>query len=234
MTRLSVVAPIYNEEGNIYDLYLNITDALKGKVESYEIILVNDGSRDQSAAFLNGIAESDPSVKVIHFDKNYGQTAAIWAGMKNSVGELIALIDADLQTDPKDILKLMPFIEKVDFVNGMRLDRKDTMLKKISSRIGNGIRNWITGDSIYDTGCPMKLFKREVAESFYLYNGMHRFLPTIAKMNGFTVVEVSVSHQERKHGVSKYGVWNRAYVGFMDAIVIGWLKKRVILYRIKG
>lgn len=173
-------------------------------------------------------------MKVIHFDKNYGQTAAIWAGIKNSVGELIALIDADLQTDPKDILKLMPFIEKVDFVNGMRLDRKDTMLKKISSRIGNGIRNWITGDSIYDTGCPMKLFKREVAESFYLYNGMHRFLPTIAKMNGFTVVEVSVSHQERKHGVSKYGVWNRAYVGFMDAIVIGWLKKRVILYRIKG
>ena len=234
MTRLSVVAPIYNEEGNIYDLYLSITDALKGKVESYEIVLVNDGSRDQSAAFLNGIAGSDPSVKVIHFDKNYGQTAAIWAGMKNSVGELIALIDADLQTDPKDILKLMPFIGKVDFVNGMRLDRKDTMLKKISSRIGNGIRNWITGDSIYDTGCPMKLFKREVAESFYLYNGMHRFLPTIAKMNGFTVVEVSVSHQERKHGVSKYGVWNRAYVGFMDAIVIGWLKKRVILYQIKG
>lgn len=234
MTRLSVVVPIYNEEGNIYDLYLSIIDALKEKMGSYEIVLVNDGSRDQSAVLLNEIARMDSAVKVIHFEKNYGQTAAIWAGIKSSKGELIALMDGDLQTDPKDIFRLMPFIGKIDFVNGKRADRKDTMLKKISSRIGNGIRNWITGDSIYDTGCPMKLFTREVADSFYLYNGMHRFLPTIAKMNGFSVIEVSVSHQERKHGVSKYGVWNRAYVGFMDAMVIGWLKKRVILYRIKG
>jgi dolichol-phosphate mannosyltransferase len=234
MTHLSVIAPIYNEEGNIYDLYLNITDALKERIEKYEIVLVNDGSRDQSAALLNEIAGMDPAVKVIHFEKNYGQTAAIWAGIKNSKGDLIALMDADLQTDPQDIFRLMPFIGRIDFVNGKRVDRKDTWLKKISSRVGNGVRNWITGDTIYDTGCPMKLFKREVADSLYLYNGMHRFLPTIAKMNGFSVIEVSVTHQERKHGKSKYGVWNRAYVGFMDAIVIGWLKKRIILYRIKG
>ncbi|WP_019912627.1 glycosyltransferase family 2 protein [Paenibacillus sp. HW567] len=234
MTRLSVVAPVYNEEGNIYELYLSITDALKGKMESYEIVLVNDGSRDRSAVLLNEIAQIDQAVKVIHFEKNYGQTAAIWAGIKNSTGELIALMDAGLQTDPKDIFRLLPFIERIDFVNGKRTNRQENMLKKIFSRTGNGIRNWITRDSIYDTGCPMKLFTREVADSFYLYNGMHRFLPTMAKMNGFSVVEVSVTHQERKHGVSKYGVWNRAYAGFMDAIVIGWLKKRVILYRIKG
>lgn len=234
MTRLSVVAPVYNEEGNIYDLYLSITDALKGKIESYEILLVNDGSKDRSAVLLNEIAQMDKSVKVIHFEKNYGQTAAVWAGIKNSTGELIALMDADLQTDPRDIFRLMPFIGRINFVNGKRIDRKDTLLKKISSRIGNGIRNWITGDSIYDTGCPMKLFTREVADSLYLYNGMHRFLPTLAKMNGFSVIEVSVTHQERKHGVSKYRVLNRTYVGFMDALVIGWLKKRVILYRIKG
>lgn len=234
MTRLSVVAPVYNEEENIYDLYLSITDALKERMESYEIVLVNDGSRDKSAVLLNEIAEMDPAVKVIHFQRNYGQTAAIWAGIKNSTGELIALMDADLQTDPHDIFRLLPFIKKIDFVNGKRVERKDTLLKKISSRIGNGVRNWITGDSIYDTGCPMKLFTREVADSFYLYNGMHRFLPTMAKMNGFSVVEVTVTHQERKHGVSKYGVWNRVYVGLMDAMVIGWLKKRVILYRIKG
>ncbi|WP_058303230.1 glycosyltransferase family 2 protein [Gorillibacterium timonense] len=234
MTRLSVVVPVYNEEGNIYDLFISITAALKGKVESYEIILVNDGSRDRSAVLLNEIALMDKAIKVIHFERNCGQTAAIWAGMKASTGELIALMDADLQTDPKDIFRLMPFIERVDFVNGKRTDRKDTLLKKISSRIGNGIRNWITGDSIYDTGCPMKLFKRKVADSFYLYNGMHRFLPTLAKMNGFSVIEVSVTHQERKHGISKYGVRNRAFVGLMDAIVIRWLKKRVIMYRIKG
>ncbi|MNO22821.1 Undecaprenyl-phosphate 4-deoxy-4-formamido-L-arabinose transferase [compost metagenome] len=234
MIHLSVVAPVYNEEENIYDLYLSITEALKGKIESYEIILVNDGSKDRSAVLLNEIAQMDQAVKVIHFAKNYGQTAAIWAGMKNSEGRLIALIDADLQTDPRDIFRLMPFIGKIDFVNGKRADRRDTMLKKISSRVGNRVRNWITGDSIYDTGCPMKLFTREVADSFHLYNGMHRFLPTLAKMNGFSVIEVSVTHQERKHGVSKYGILNCACVGFVDALVIGWLKKRGIQYRIKG
>ncbi|WP_438492150.1 glycosyltransferase family 2 protein [Paenibacillus sp. IHBB 3054] len=234
MTRLSVVAPVYNEEGNIYDLYLSITNALKEKVESYEIVLVNDGSRDRSAVLLNEIAQMDEAVKVIHFEKNYGQTAAIWAGIKNSTGELIALMDADLQTDPRDIFRLMPFIERIDFVNGKRMNRKDTMLKKISSRIGNGIRNWITGDSIYDTGCPMKLFTREVADSFHLYNGMHRFLPTLAKMNGFSVLEVTVTHQRRKHGVSKYGILKEGCTGFMDAMVIGWLKKRGIMYHVNG
>jgi len=231
MTRLSIVAPVYNVEGNLYDLYWSITEAMKGKIESYEIVLVNDGSRDRSAALLNEIAQMDQGVRVIHFDKNYGQTAAVWAGMKNSSGELIALIDSDLQTDPSDIFRLMPFIERRDFVNGRRSDLKDTAIKKISSRISNAVRKWITGDSLYDTGCPMKLFTRKVADSFHLYNGMHCFLPSLAKMNGFSVIEVSVTHHERKHRVSKFGIFSRAYVRFVDAMVIGWLKKRVILYR---
>ncbi|MEK4881386.1 MULTISPECIES: glycosyltransferase family 2 protein [Paenibacillus] len=233
MTHLSVVVPIYNEEENIYDLYLSITEAIRGRIEHYEIVLVNDGSRDRSAALLNEIAQMDQVVKVIHFEKNYGQTAAIWAGIKNSQGELIALMDAALQTDPRNIFRLMPFIKKRDFVNGKWADHKDTWLKKISSGFAKKIRNWIIGDSIYDIGCPMKLFKREVADSFYLYNGMHRFLPTVAKMNGFSVIEVTVTHQARKHGTSKYGEINRGGMGFMDAILIGWLRKRVILYRIK-
>lgn len=143
-------------------------------------------------------------------------------------------MDADLQTDPRDIFRLMPFIERIDFVNGKRVDRKEPMLKKISLRLGNRIRNWITGDSIYDTDCPMKLFTREVADSFHLYNGMHRFLPTLAKMNGFSVLEVTVTHQRRKYSVSKYGILKEGCTGFMDAMVIGWLKKRGILYHVKG
>ncbi|MEK5418469.1 MULTISPECIES: glycosyltransferase family 2 protein [unclassified Paenibacillus] len=233
MTHLSVVVPIFNEEENIYDLYLSITEALRGRIEHYEIVLVNDGSRDRSAVLLNEIAQMDQAVKVIHFEKNYGQTAAIWAGIKNSQGELIALMDAALQTDPRNIFRLMPFIKKRDFVNGKWADHKDTWFKKVSSGFAKKIRNWIIGGSIYDIGCPMKLFKREVADSFYLYNGMHRFLPTVAKMNGFSVIEVTVTHQARKHGNSKYGEINRGGMGFMDAILIGWLKKRVILYRIK-
>jgi len=206
LIKLSVIAPVYNEEDNIIALYHSITEAVEKKVESYEIILVNDGSRDRSAKILNELAGSDQAVKVVHFEKNCGQTAAIWAGMKKSVGELIAIIDADLQTDPRDIFKLMPYIKKFDFVNGKRIDRKDTLLKKVSSKVGNAVRNWLTGDKIYDTGCPMKLMKREVADSYYLYNGM----------------------------LSKYGVLNRAFVGLMDAIVIGWLRKRVIHYQVKG
>ncbi|NBD25698.1 glycosyltransferase family 2 protein [Paenibacillus glycinis] len=234
MVKLSIVAPIYNEEENILLLHEAITNAVQSKVDSYEIVLVNDGSKDRSAGILNELAAADPAVKVIHFTKNCGQTAAIFAGMKESSGELVALIDADLQTDPRDIFKLMPYIPNMDFVNGKRVRRKDTLVKKVSSRIGNGVRNWLTGDKIYDTGCPMKLMKREVADSYYLYEGMHRFLPTLAKINGFKVIEIAVSHQERQHGVSKYGVFNRAFVGLMDAIVIGWLRKRVIRYQIRG
>lgn len=133
MTHLSVVVPIFNEEENIYDLYLSITEALRGRIEHYEIVLVNDGSRDRSAVLLNEIAQMDQAVKVIHFEKNYGQTAAIWAGMKNSQGELIALMDAALQTDPRNIFRLMPFIKKRDFVNGKWADHKDTWFKKVSS-----------------------------------------------------------------------------------------------------
>ncbi|WP_379161444.1 glycosyltransferase family 2 protein [Paenibacillus sp. sgz5001063] len=230
MIRLSVVIPVYNEEGNIYDLYLSITDALKGTIESYEILLVNDGSKDRSSILLNEIALMDPVVRVIHFKKSYGQTAAISAGLKSSKGELIALMDADLQTDPRDIFRLMPFIGKVDFINGRRMERKENRLKIMPMRLGNGIRNWITGEELYDTGCPMKLFTREVADSFHLYNGMHYFLPTLAKMNGFSVVEVTVTHQKRKHGVSKYRILKGICTRFMDAVVIGWLKKRGILY----
>lgn len=234
MIRLSIVAPIYNEEENIHLLHQAITNAVQSKVDSYEIVLVNDGSRDRSASLLDELAATDPHVKVVHFLRNCGQTAAIYAGMKESSGELVALIDADLQTDPRDIFKLMPYIPNMDFVNGKRVRRKDTFIKKVSSRVGNGVRNWLTGDKIYDTGCPMKLMKREVADSYYLYEGMHRFLPTLAKINGFKVIEIAVSHQERQHGVSKYGVFNRAFVGLMDAIVIGWLRKRVIRYQIRG
>ena len=233
MTRLSIVVPVYNEEENIYDLYLSIIEAMKGKIENYEIVLVNDGSKDRSPMLLNEIAQMDSNVKVIHFKKNYGQTAAISAGLKNSKGDLIALLDADLQTNPRDIFRLMPFIEKIDFVNGRRLVLKDTKLKKISSFIGNRIRNWITGEAIDDAGCPLKLFTREVADSFHLYNGMHRFLPTLAKMNGFSVIEVTVTHQKRRHGISKYGIIKGGYTGFIDAMVIGWLKKRGMRYQIK-
>ncbi|WP_379153605.1 glycosyltransferase family 2 protein [Paenibacillus sp. sgz5001063] len=234
MIRLSVVAALYNKENSIRQLYESIKSAMESRTESYEIVFVNDGSRDRSVGILEEIARSDSAVKVIHFEKNCGQTAAIWAGMKASGGELIALLDADMQTDPRDIFRLMPFIERVDFVNGKRMDRKGPLLHRTLLRLVNGLRNFLTGDSLYDAQCPMKLMRREVADSFHLYSGMHRYLPTLAKMNGYSVIEVSVSHQGGKDGGYRYGAFNRIFVGFMDAVVIGRLQKRVIHYRIKG
>jgi dolichol-phosphate mannosyltransferase len=234
MTELSVIAPIYNEEESLDTLYHAVTDALQGKIQHYEIILVNDGSVDRSGVMLDELAARDSHVRIVHFVHNCGQTAAVWAGMRAATGRYVALIDADLQTDPNDIFTLMPYMSEYDFANGMRISRRDSLVKKVSSRIGNGVRNWLTGDKIYDTGCPMKLLKLEVVQSYYLFNGMHRFLPTLAKMNGFKVIEVGVNHRERRYGVSKYGVFNRAFVGLMDAIVVRWLKKRTIRYQIKS
>lgn len=234
MVKLSVVSPIYNEEGNIRELHQSITDAVKGKVDSYEIVLVDDGSKDKSAMILDELARSDKAVKVIHFEKHSGQTAAVWAGMRQSGGEWVALIDGDLQSDPRDIFRLMPFIGRVDFVNGKRDSHQAPLLKRISAQIGNRARNRLTGEKIHDSASPLKLMRREVADSFHLYNGMHRCLPTLAKMNGFTVVEVTVTHRKRRHGKSKYGVLNPAITGFIDAILIGWLKKKVIHYRIRS
>ncbi|MBO9131210.1 glycosyltransferase family 2 protein [Bacillus sp. 165] len=234
MLELSVVVPVYNEKDNLRNLHTAITEALDGRIEDFEIIIVNDGSTDGGDVQLDRMSELDSRLKVIHFENNCGQTAAIYAGLRRAKGRYIALIDGDLQTDPNDILKLMHYMNEYDFVNGMRVKRQDTGLRKVSSKVGNGVRNWITGDDIRDTGCPMKLLKREVAQSFVLYEGFHRFLPTLARMNGFNVTEVAVHHKEREFGVSKYGVLNRAFVGLMDAITIGWLRKRMVRYKVRG
>ena len=234
MIKLSVVVPIYNEEDNILELHQSITDAVKNKVDSYEIVLVDDGSKDRSAGILDELARTDNAVKVIHFEKHSGQTAAVSAGLKQSGGELIALMDADLQSDPRDIFRLMPFIGKVDFVNGKRIPRKASLLMRLPSQVRNSIRNWLTGEHIRDFVSPLKLMRREVADSFHLYNGMHRYLPTLAIMNGFSVIEVSVTHRKRQHGSSKYAFYSRFFTGFLDVLVICMLKKRVIRYRIRS
>lgn len=234
MVKLSVVAPIYNEEDNILELHQNITEALQDRIGSYEIVLVDDGSRDRSAGILDELARSDKAVKVIHFERHCGQTAAVWAGLKQSGGELVALMDAGLQSDPRDIFSLMPFIDRVDFVNGKRMKGKESLLTMLAAQIGDGVRNGLTGEHIHDSASPLKLMRREVADSFHLYKGMHRYLPTLAKMNGYRVIEVSVSHRKRKHGASKYAFFYHIFTGFIDALVIGMLKKRVIRYRIRS
>lgn len=227
---ISVIAPVYNEEENINRLIENVEKVLKQNFKSYEILLVNDGSTDKSKEILDSV--ENENVKVIHFEKNCGQTAATAAGFKYSEGDIIVTIDADLQTDPEDILVLYSYLENYDMINGRRATREDGIIKKISSWVGNTARNIITGDDIKDTGCPLKLFRKEVAKSYYLYEGMHRFLPTLAKINGFRVIEVPVRHYDRMFGQSKYGIWNRLFKGLKDAFAVRWMKKRHIYYTV--
>ena len=230
MERISVIAPVYNEKENIKRFIEKVEIALKKRFDSYEIILIDDGSTDGSKELLDREAERNGHVKVYHFTKNNGQTAALAAGFKVCTGDFVVTMDSDLQTDPEDIYILLAYINEYDMVNGRRATREDGINKKISSLIGNGMRNLITGDNIKDTGCPLKLFKKEVVETFYLYEGMHRFLPTLSKINGFKVIEVPVRHYDRDYGQSKYGVFNRLFKGLKDAFAVRWMKKRRLSY----
>ena len=231
MERISVIAPVYNEKENISRFIVKVEQALRRRFDSYEIILVDDGSTDGSSEIMDNEAEKNGHVKVYHFTKNNGQTAALAAGFKVCTGDLVVTMDSDLQTDPEDIYVLLAYIDDYDMINGKRETREDGLKRKISSLIGNGIRNLITRDNIKDTGCPLKLFKKEVVKSYYLFEGMHRFLPTLAKMNGFKVIEVPVRHYDREYGKSKYGVFNRLFKGLKDAFAVRWMKKRKLTYQ---
>jgi dolichol-phosphate mannosyltransferase len=232
---LSVVFPVYNEEENLPILMEEIARALDGKGWSYEVVAVDDGSTDRSLAVLRDLRAKYPSLRILAFEKNSGQTAALDAAWRGAHGRLVVSLDADLQNDPADIPKMMLALEssEADMVIGVRVNRHDTWSRKMQSRIGNGVRNWITNDRITDTGCSLKLVKREAIDKVKLYTGMHRFLPTLVRMAGYKVIEMPVNHRARKFGTSKYGAMNRAFRGFVDCMAVRWMGKRMLRYRVK-
>ncbi len=227
---ISVVVPVFNEYENLRPLTDRIQEVMKDKEYKYEIIYVDDGSTDGSSRLMDELAKECAILKVFHFSQNNGQSAAFYAGFKEAQGKFIATMDADLQVDPADLFLLIPFINKYDMVVGLRSKREDNIVKKISSQVANGVRNWLTNENIQDTGCPLKLLRSEVVESIYPFKGMHRFLPTLARMDGFKVKEVPISHFPRKFGQSKYGINNRLWRGLLDTLVIRWMQKRKIYY----
>src|SRR5256886_12640663 len=208
---LSVVFPVFNEEENVPIHVDEIATALRGQPWSYEMIAVDDGSVDRSLQILHESKKKYPNLRVLTFEKNSGQTAALDAGWRAAKGTYVVSLDADLQNDPADIPAMMRTLEAsgADMVIGVRVNRRDTWARKVQSRIGNGVRNWITRDQITDTGCSLKLARRAAIEPVRLYTGMHRFLPTLVRMHGFKVVEMPVNHRARRFGVSKYGAMNR-------------------------
>ena len=232
---LSVVFPVFNEEENIPILLDEIAGALRGTPWLYEMVAVDDGSVDRSLQVLRDSRRKHPDLRVLTFEKNSGQTAALDAGWRAARGRWIVSLDADLQNDPSDIPKMMRTLEEsgADMVIGVRVNRQDTWARKIQSRIGNGVRNWITRDRITDTGCSLKLVRRQAVERVRLFTGMHRFLPTLVRMQGYKVVEMPVNHRPRKFGVSKYGAMNRAMRGLADCFAVRWMGKRMLNYKVK-
>lgn len=224
--KLSIVIPVYNESENIKELHRELSEILDKQSFLYEVIWVNDGSKDRSLSVLEEIAKIDTHNKIIDFAYNFGQTAAMSAGIQEACGDIIIPLDADLQNDPKDIPAfLAKMSEGYDVVSGWRKDRKDAfLLRKIPSLIANYIIRTITGVYIHDYGCSMKAYKRELIQGISLYGEMHRFIPAYISWHGGKVSEIVVHHRPRIHGVTKYGI-SRTFRVILDLILIKFLSR---------
>ncbi|MBV9658175.1 MAG: glycosyltransferase family 2 protein [Verrucomicrobia bacterium] len=229
---LSVVIPLFNEEANVPILQAELRAALAG-IE-HEIVFVDDGSRDATRARIDRADTPTARVRVLAFAKNTGQSAAMYAGLQAARGEVAVLLDGDLQNDPADIPRLLATLKETgaDLVCGYRARRKDTVVKRLTSRIANFVRSRFVGDGVRDTGCTLKAMRRECVSALVPFAGMHRFIPALIKGAGFRLVELPVNHRPRQHGVSKYGLGNRAVRATMDMFGVRWLLSRQIRYEV--
>lgn len=226
--RLSVVVPAYNEEENIVPLAEEIVAALSSLPGGFELILVDDASTDATAQCIRNIGL--PQVRGVFHRVNCGQSAAVGTGFQAARGEWVATLDGDGQNDPADIPAMLAQAMQsgVDCVTGVRRNRRDTFIRRFSSRTANGFRNWITGDQVSDSGCGIRVVRRSALREIPVFNGMHRFMPTLLRGQGFSVVETTVNHRERVRGTSKYGVHNRLWRGIRDCFGIRWYLKRAV------
>jgi len=221
---LSILIPVFNEEENILPLFERLTKALQKTERPYEILFIDDGSSDGSLELLLDISQKNPNVKIISFSRNFGQTAALSAGIDCSRGEILIPMDGDLQNDPEDILSLLQKIEEgYDVVSGWRKDRKDPFFtRRLPSMIANKMISLIGGVRLHDYGCTLKAYKRDILKNIRLYGEMHRFIPIYAHWIGARVSEIPVNHFQRKHGSSKYGM-SRIFKVILDLMVVKFL-----------
>ena len=225
---LSIIMPIYNEEKNIPILMGHLLELLQTLQKSFEIIAVNDGSHDGSLAELRKQATLHPEIKVVDFRRNYGQTAAIMAGIDHASGSVIISIDADLQNDPQDIPNLLAKLDEgFDVVSGWRKDRQDAALRNFVSRIANWVISRISGVRLHDYGCTLKAYRSDVVKNVRLYGEMHRFIPIYATWMGAKVVDIPVRHYARRHGHSNYGL-ERIVKVILDLIVVKFLDRYMV------
>jgi glycosyltransferase involved in cell wall biosynthesis len=227
---LSLVIPAYNEQENIEALLARVEGALSRTGRPFEVIIVDDGSTDRTPRLLADATGRLPWLRVLRMARNGGQSAAFEAGFAAARGDVIATIDADLQNDPEEIPRLLPMLDGYDMVTGWRKERQDTRFRRWQSRQANRIRNWISQETVQDSASSLKLYKAHAIKGMKLFNGAHRFFPTLVKMRGYTVREEPVKHSPRFAGTAKYGFGNRAFRAFVDLLGVRWMKTRNIRY----
>jgi len=225
---LSVVVPVFNEADNLAILQEEIEEAVDKTGFDYEIIYVDDASTDHSGKILKSLAEEYPEVKVVSFERHYGQSEALLAGFKKSRGTWILTLDADGQNPPAEISRLIPFCQTHDFITGIRQERQDSFAKKAGSKIAKIFRRLVLGDTTEDTGCSLRMFKRQTIEAMPAVRNFHRFFTFLVRLQGFSVKEVDVQHRKRQFGSSKYGNLRRLWQGGFDLWRVYQLKKRMM------
>lgn len=223
---LSIIVPVYDEADNILPLAREVSEAMKNVGMDYELVLVDDASKDSTWQRIQELRKSNPRVRGIRHVKNAGQSAALWTGILQTSTPVIATLDGDLQNDPADLPKLIAEIQSVDFVCGVRTKRKDSWIRRVSSKVARKARKAALGVDFADTGCAFRVFKRSTLDGLFGFNGLHRFLPVLVHGGGHSTREVPINHRARVAGVSKYGVLNRLGRGIYDLIAIAWFQRR--------
>jgi len=226
---ISIVIPVYNEEENLPVLAEEIRAAMapvEASGRPYEVVLVDDGSTDTSPAVMAELARQDGHIRILRQRRNSGQSAALDAGFRHARGEIVVTLDADLQNDPADIPRLLERMDGFDVVSGVRAKRRDTWVRRASSKIANGIRNRVTHESVTDVGCTLRAARIEYLRRIPVFNGMHRFLPTLLRMEGARVTEIPVNHRPRLHGQPKYNIRNRIFRALGDLFGVRWMQTR--------
>ncbi|WP_417885675.1 glycosyltransferase [Zunongwangia sp.] len=230
--QFTIITPIFNEEENLERLEQQLSTYLEIAVKPTSILLVDDGSTDNSLEMIEAISARNEHFYFISFEKNQGLSAAIKAGFDYAKTPLIGYIDSDLQTDPEDFNLLMDYISEYDLVTGWRSNRKDSFVKNMSSRIAKGIRCSFTHDGMEDTGCPLKIIKADYAKRIPMFKGLHRFLPAMVMLQKGTVKQIPVRHYPRIAGTAKFHVWNRLLGPLLDCFAYLWMKKKYINYKV--
>ena len=225
---VSVVIPVYNEEENLPILADEIDRAMVEVGRPYEVLWVDDGSTDGSLEVLRGLRSERPQQRLLHLERNRGQSAALGLGFRAARAPVVVTLDADLQNDPADIPRLLAELEGCDVVSGVRAERHDSWVRRASSRIANRVRDLVVHDGVTDVGCSLKAYRRELLLDLPTWNGMHRFLPALVKMRGARIREIPVRHRPRVHGESKYNIQNRLWRGLADLVGVRWLQSRWI------